>query len=598
MYKKLFKAYKRIYCFFRDMRLEWKLTCAYFIIIALPIVGTGLFINYTTTQSFINQSQLLMKQSLIQKREIINYKIDSIERTSIYITQNPQIIRYLDIPFENNYRSYENYYFTFCPLFESYIMQNQYIYNTILYVENTTFPDAWNGIYHMDRIKENERFRMLLEEDKKMEMWYPIHDSQDSKEKVFSFARKLISFSEMKVIGILEIEISNKVLFKDLYKDKELVEYYLVLDDKGDVVSTNTPSSFLDNLMPRLVANQKNVDVIDGVLEFENQRFLVSTVPINRIRCSLVGISPLTNFMVDNSDYRFIILAVITASLILFGIIIHFVSNRLTKRLKILVKALKSMRNDNINIKIPVVSRDEIGELAESFNLMTDRIYDLIERVYKAQIMEKEYELKALEAHVNPHFLYNALSTISWMARKINAENIDNMAFLLSKFYRLVLSKGNSVITVKDEINHLKAYVEIEKTRFGDLFQVIFHVDKESLDCKMIKIILQPIVENSIKHGLAPKDYRGTIIVKVKQDREYLYFTVIDDGIGIDSHVLDSLNKGEVLSKRESGYGIRNIRERIKAVYGEKGQINIFSRPGVSCTVNITIPKTAKFLNL
>ena len=245
MYKKLFKAYKRIYCFFRDMRLEWKLTCAYFIIIALPIVGTGLFINYTTTQSFINQSQLLIKQSLIQKREIINYKIDSIERTSIYITQNPQIIRYLDIPFENNYRSYENYYFTFCPLFESYIMQNQYIYNTILYVENTTFPDAWNGIYHMDRIKENERFRMLLEEDKKMEMWYPIHDSQDSKEKVFSFARKLISFSEMKVIGILEIEISNKVLFKDLYKDKELVEYYLVLDDKGDVVSTNTPLLFL-----------------------------------------------------------------------------------------------------------------------------------------------------------------------------------------------------------------------------------------------------------------------------------------------------------------------------------------------------------------
>ena len=598
MYKKLFKAYKRIYCFFRDMRLEWKLTCAYFIIIALPIVGTGLFINYTTTQSFINQSQLLMKQSLIQKREIINYKIDSIERTSIYITQNPQIIRYLDIPFENNYRSYENYYFTFCPLFESYIMQNQYIYNTILYVENTTFPDAWNGIYHMDRIKENERFRMLLEEDKKMEMWYPIHDSQDSKEKVFSFARKLISFSEMKVIGILEIEISNKVLFKDLYKDKELVEYYLVLDDKGDVVSTNTPSSFLDNLMPRLVANQKNVDVIDGVLEFENQRFIASTVPISRIGCSLVGISPLTTFMADNGDYRTMILVVIAISLILFGTIIHLVANRLTKRLKILVKALKSMRNDNINVKIPVVSHDEIGELAVSFNLMTDRIYELIERVYKAQIMEKEYELKALEAHINPHFLYNSLSTISWMARKINAENIDNTAFLLSKFYRLVLSKGNSVITVQDEINHLKAYVEIERTRFGDSFQVIYDVDPESLDCKMIKIILQPIVENSIKHGLAAKDYRGTIIVRVKQDREYLYLTVIDDGIGMDSQVLESLNRGEDLINSESGYGIRNIRERIKAVYGEKGQINIFSRPGVGCTVNITIPKTVKFLNL
>lgn len=598
MYKKLFKAYKRIYCFFRDMRLEWKLTCAYFIIIALPIVGTGLFINYTTTQSFINQSQLLMKQSLIQKREIINYKIDSIERTSIYITQNPQIIRYLYIPFENNYRSYENYYFTFCPLFESYIMQNQYIYNTILYVENTTFPDAWNGIYHMDRIKENERFRMLLEEDKKMEMWYPIHDSQDSKEKVFSFARKLISFSEMKVIGILEIEITEKLLFKDLYKDKKLVEYYLVLDDKGNVITTNLPSSFLNSLKVRRLLTQAKENVIDGVLEFENQRFIASTVPISRIGCSLVGISPLTTFMADNGDYRTMILVVIAISLILFGTIIHLVANRLTKRLKILVKALKSMRNDNINVKIPVVSHDEIGELAVSFNLMTDRIYELIERVYKAQIMEKEYELKALEAHINPHFLYNSLSTISWMARKINAENIDNTAFLLSKFYRLVLSKGNSVITVQDEINHLKAYVEIERTRFGDSFQVIYDVDPESLDCKMIKIILQPIVENSIKHGLAAKDYRGTIIVRVKQDREYLYLTVIDDGIGMDSQVLESLNRGEDLINSESGYGIRNIRERIKAVYGERGHIKILSRPGVGCTVNITIPKTVKFLNL
>ena len=99
-------------------------------------------------------------------------------------------------------------------------MQNEYIYNTILYIKNTSFPDAWNGIYHMDRIKMDERFRMLLEEDTRNGNVESIHDSQDSKERVFSFARKLISFSEMKVIGILEIEITNKLLFKDLYKDK------------------------------------------------------------------------------------------------------------------------------------------------------------------------------------------------------------------------------------------------------------------------------------------------------------------------------------------------------------------------------------------
>ena len=257
-----------------------------------------------------------------------------------------------------------------------------------------------------------------------------------------------------------------------------------------------------------------------------------------------------------------------------------------------MVKGLKSIRNDNINIKMPVESHDELGELAESFNHMTDRIHDLIERVYKAQIMEKESELKALQAQINPHFLYNSLSTISWMARKVKDENIDNLSMQLAQFYRLVLSKGNSIITVEDEINLLKAYVEIEKIRFENLFHVEYDLDKTALSCKMVKIILQPIAENTINHGIAPKDSKGTMLVRLRQDAENLYFTIIDDGVGMNRSTLRNINSGQVVKRRESGYAIHNIMERLKAVYGEKGQVTIFSSPGIGCTVNIVIPKS------
>lgn len=595
---KLIETYKRILCLFRDMRVAWKFTLAYFIIIALPIVITGIYISKSTTDSIIHQSGLLAKQSLLQKREVINLKIESIKRTSSSIVYNPQILEYLEDPFENNLQGYENYTYTFSPLYESYTVQNRNIYDTILYVNNMSFPDAWNGIYHMDAIEKDEWYRGMLVQENLLEKWRSIHDSKSEKaersvvkEKVFSLCRKLTSFKDKSCIGLLEIEIPEKTLFENLGKDKDTFEYYLVFDDQGNIVSKNIYKDLPEKLKSGIVPTLSRED-LNGVFTFDKEQLAVYSIPLDSIGGRLVGITPLEYFMKDNPNYRAIITGVIIIALILFGVIIHFVTNRLTRRLKILVKGLKSVRDENINIKMHVGNHDELGELAESFNHMTDRIHDLIERVYKAQIMEKESELKALEAQINPHFLYNALSTISWMARKVNAGNIDNLSLQLSQFYRLVLSKGNSIITVEDEINLLKAYVEIEMIRFEKMFHVEYDLDEEAFSCKMVKIILQPIAENTINHGIAPKDCRGTMVVRLRQDEENLTFTIIDDGVGMSRTTLENINMGQIIKKRESGYAIHNIKERIKSVYGEKGHITINSRPGIGCTVSIVIPKT------
>ncbi len=585
------------------MRVAGKLTLAYFIIIALPIIATGIYIITGMNQSIIHQAELLTKQSILQEREIVNQKIESMKRTSVSIAYNSHILEFIESPFENNLRGFENYTYTFAPLFENYIIQNKNIYYTMLYTNNTSFPADWNGIFQMSKIENEQWYSGFMEDSTLLERWSPIHDSKTNKvegnvgrEKVFSLYRKMISFKNKSCIGILEIEIPGKVLFESLKKDKDILSYYMVFDNQGNAIYDNTHINMPEEYKAGFISSLSNKDP-NGVFTFKNDQFVSYSTQLDGIGCRLVGITPLEMLVNDNPDYKAISIGVIFITLILFGIIIHLVTNRLTRRLKIMVKGLKSVRDENINIKLQVENHDELGELAESFNHMTDRIHDLIERVYKAQIMEKESELKALEAQINPHFLYNALSTISWMARKISAENIDDLSFQLSKFYRLVLSKGNSFITVEDEINLLKAYVEIEKIRFENMFHVEYDLDEEALSFKMIKIILQPIAENTISHGIAPKDSKGTMVVRLRHDEDNLYFTMIDDGVGMSKDTLDIISRGHVIRKRESGYAIHNIVERLKSVYGENAQVTIFSRPGIGCSVNITIPKLPMFPN-
>ncbi|WP_313560003.1 sensor histidine kinase [Ruminiclostridium cellobioparum] len=596
------KILKRLCHFFNNMHVVWKFTLAYFIIIALPVIGTGIYINDSTNKAVIHQAGLLAKQNLMQKREIINQKIESIERTSISIAYNPQILKYVEDTFKNNYQGFEEYNYTFSPLFRSYIMQNKYIYETMLYLDNNSFPRGWNDIFQVSDIIGDEWYADLLADNSALKKWSSLHDSKTRKisgnigrDKVLSLCQKLISFNDKSCIGLLEIEISEKVLFDNLVGSSN-GEYFIVFDQEGKIVSHNTynflPQKYQTELIPTI-----SKDEIEGVYTLKNEKLLIYSIPLVNIGCRLVGIIPLESFIKSDGNYTLIVACVIIAALIIFGVIIYLVTKRLTRRLKLLVKGLKSVRDENINIKMPVDTHDEFGELAESFNHMTERIHSLIERVYKAQITEKESELKALEAQINPHFLYNTLSTISWMARKAKAGNIDHLSLQLSQFYRLVLSKGKSVITVEDEINLLKSYVEIEKIRFENMLDVKYDLDEKALSYTMIKIILQPIAENTINHGILPKECRGTMIVKLRQDEENLYFTIIDDGIGMSRSTLESIKNRQIVKNRESGYAIHNIMERLKSVYGEKTDIIIASRPGIGCAVRIVIPKSPMFPN-
>ena len=230
---------------------------------------------------------------------------------------------------------------------------------------------------------------------------------------------------------------------------------------------------------------------------------------------------------------------------------------------------------------------DEIGIVTNSLGRMTERLNDTINQVYKIEIEKKATERKALQAMINPHFLYNTLSSIKWKALKKGEEEISDITGLLAKFYRTTLNNGQPVTTVERELENVRAYVEILQMTKEKGFSVEYRVDESGLGCEMLNFLLQPIVENAIEHGIdyiGEEEGTGLVLVEFRKEGEYLVFSISNNGPVMDVGMLE-----DILEKPGKGYGIFNIQQRIAIYYGEGCGLSVkITEEGYTCfTVRI-----------
>ncbi|CAG0975413.1 two-component system, sensor histidine kinase YesM [Anaerolineae bacterium] len=238
---------------------------------------------------------------------------------------------------------------------------------------------------------------------------------------------------------------------------------------------------------------------------------------------------------------------------------------------------------------------DEITELGMSFNIMIGRIRELLNAKIKEQEDLKKAELRALQAQINPHFLYNTLDTIIWMAESKKTDQVVEIVRALSSFFRMSLSKGKDWITIGEEIERVKSYLTIQKMRYRDIMDYRVEVDAKVLDNTVLKLILQPLVENALYHGIKNQRQRGTIIVRAKQNNENeVLLEVEDDGIGFMPEKLAQINAlmndtfDEI--RYERGFGLNNVNKRIKLYYGTQYGLSITSEYQVGTCVSVVIP--------
>lgn len=240
---------------------------------------------------------------------------------------------------------------------------------------------------------------------------------------------------------------------------------------------------------------------------------------------------------------------------------------------------------------------DEITELGISFNLMIGRIRELVNAKLREQENLKKAELKALQAQINPHFLYNTLDTIVWMAESNKTGQVIDIVRALSSFFRIALSKGKEWISLRQEIEHVSSYLTIQKMRYRDILDYKIEVEEELLDSTILKLTLQPLVENALYHGIKTKRNGGTIVVRAKRvGEENVLLDVQDDGVGFTPYKLaqlqDSLAEDlDEISMGEGGFGLKNVHKRIQLYYGKEYGLSIQSQYRGGTHVSVTIPR-------
>lgn len=593
-------AKTRLMQFFHNRSVISKFVAIYVSILLLSLAVTGYTLYRQAAGSAIEQAQTVMEQNLLQTKESIEEKVKMTENISQIIAFDSRIQTFLDSDFINESFQLQDYRDNISPILDNIMRQNPYIHSLHVYMGNPTIPElygGYDGFYSMQRIRNDPPYQAILENNALRSAWRGLHKEKvllvrpdlAANADVLSFNRKVYSVHNYEVAGMVEIEITARELFQTLEDSVSAdIGNVFIADDGDRIVSENVPGAYGERLEQLGLTGLPLDGSVNRIASVRGQRSIIISIPLSGPQLRVVGIFPLGHVLEKVNGSIRTIIVVLAAALLLLSLLVYYVTVKLLSRMKVLLKAMKQVREGSLDVSVPVAWNDEFSQMALSFNHMTERIHGLVETVYKAELLEKEAEVKALESQINPHFLYNTLATISWVARKAKAPEVARISDSLAKFYRLVLNKGSSETLVGNELDMVKAYLAIQKFRFEDRFDAIFEVDERVREFVTVKNILQPLVENALVHGIEPKRAHGTIFVKARLEDEQVVLQIADDGVGMGRERLRELKEGRPVDSHGSGYALANIMGRLRMMHGENHQLELFSRPGIGTVVTIS----------
>ena len=330
-------------------------------------------------------------------------------------------------------------------------------------------------------------------------------------------------------------------------------------------------------------------DLPDGTYSESNVIYVLKTVEGSPWR--VVGVSYVDELVTSNLWENFWLLASAAVAVLLAALVSSIVISRaLSRPLKGLSRAMRQFeKNADTFTYAPVGGAREVQELSESFSHMVVKIQHLMETVRREEINLRKTELKALQAQINPHFLYNTLDSIAWMCEQGRNDEAVQMVNALAQLFRISISRGHELIPIRSELRHAESYLKIQKHRYKNQFSYRFNVDESCLDFLCNKITLQPIIENAIYHGINGLVDEGEIVITLRADGSDVVFTVADNGVGMEEEQIQAILRKE--RSDHTGIGIKNVNDRLKIYFGEGYGITIDSEPDVGTTVTIRMPQ-------
>jgi len=413
-------------------------------------------------------------------------------------------------------------------------------------------------------------------------------DGMDSKDIVMAIGKQVTNKDEGGPLGYIISDVYDDY-FTDVFKNTNLYDEnnIYVMDKSGYIITdkrykNKTGFKFHEEYLKDILEKDKGtIDMkVDGVA------FKAYFTTTKHTGIKIVEMIP--KRILYNERYVAIFTFTIVIVIILIMSIMgsYILSKSISKPINELSRLMKKVEAGERNVNFHIETEDEIGQLGKSFNDMVREINRLIKEVYEKQYLVQESEFKALKAQVNPHFLYNTLESIHWMAKLENYKGVTDIVVSLGKLLRYSTSKVSDIVKVKEEIEQIENYLKIQKIRYGDKFEVNINIEEEVYDKYMLRFLLQPIVENSIIHGLEQKIGKGIIEIRGSIRDNIICFEILDNGVGFGN----SKSKGE-------GIGMDNVNNRVKIHYGEAYGLIVEEKDGFTF-VKILIPDTDESNNM
>ncbi|CAM4451790.1 cache domain-containing sensor histidine kinase [Paenibacillus typhae] len=596
-----------------NMPIRYKLIIHFLLISILPSIGLGLLIGWTVDRRVEQQSNENTMQLIGKVNAALENDVENLQKISYLISFDPGVEAFLSgqlpgsagsgvtgvngEPVEYNIRKFLQGFTTLSSEIAGILLVNRngdYISNEMYTRPDTELTEeAW-----YKAAEANKGIFKIIGHP----YGRAVKSHADYKEsEVVSAVRAIVDPDTQIVQGVVLVDMKLRAI-AETARDVTLGKtgYLTVVDSSGEIVYT-PQHPFMQSIQADLFTDSSGITSVEA--DKREIQLIYRT-------SSFTGWTTVGVFPMDESAYgvREITFNVVTFVFVvcMLGMTASFyLAYSISRPIGQLASFMSKAQSGDLTIRYWGNRSDEIGMLGRSFNTMLVQISRLLSLTELQARQKREAELRSLQAHIKPHFLYNTLDTIHWMARSKGAEDIAGVVQSLSKLFRLGLSKGSDIIPLSDELEHIVSYLQIQHTRYSSKLSYSISADPRLGELYVLKLLLQPIVENAIYHGIKERRGPGRITIAVEEREGDLYLTVTDDGAGMAAERLALLNKrldsaganGEAaeadqgaIDSSGSGYGILNVQARIRLTYGEPYGLHIESAAGSGTVVTVRHP--------
>ena len=563
---------------YRNWRIGTKIFMHFFII-ALVSAGSIGWVSFQVSSVAMKRSTQKQAQETVQQIALnLDYQTKNVENIAETISYNNEI----QSVFRNDRGEMD--------------LETRQLVENILLINYSPISLKEMEIYVAGGSIINVPLGKPVQEDKKVQQYISHAAEMDGRiswineveeNGCMQLLKEIYDLKTMRPLGVIRIGLRADYLMRFLEDVDFAAEGYLVVQDKygHGVVRTGPQVQQIDLSCP--------VNRTDTIWEeeFDGEFCLVIYERLQDTGLEIYGIVPLERLYQDiiklGNSILTVFCLIMLLGLLLAGQMIHLIVRPIVD----MMEPMKAASKGDFSFTLSVNSQDEIGQLRSGYNAMTSRIKSLIVDVYQAQLLQKESEFRALQAQINPHFLYNTLETINWMAKLNKMDDISNMVVAISNLMRISINNKRCIITVGEELHYVADYLYIQHVRYKDRLKTLIDVDPSLYGLTIPKLLLQPLVENAVIHGIEKKKSGGFIEVTGRRDANLLIFSVKDNGAGIPEEKLAHiLEEKENQDQGHTSLGLITVHRRIQFLFGFEYGLQIDSKPGSGTTVWVRLP--------